>query len=214
MLDPARLVFIDETAVSTNMVRLRGRAPRGVRLIGRVPLGNWETITFVAALRYNKLTAPMVLEGAMSGEMFRAYVEQCLVPALERGDVVVMDNFAAHKVPGVREAIEKAGATLRYLPKYSPDLNPIELPYSKFKVHLRKAAERTVRGLYRTIRAFVPQLGARECANYFSSGHGQPPGPGSGCAGPSPDPSHACPQRPSPSVLDHRREPTLRRTPA
>ena len=98
MLDPARLVFIDETAVSTNMVRLRGRAPRGVRLIGRVPLGNWETITFVAALRHNKLTAPMVLEGAMSGEMFRAYVEQCLVPALERGDVVVMDNFAAHKV--------------------------------------------------------------------------------------------------------------------
>lgn len=167
MLDPARLVFIDETAVSTNMVRLRGRAPRGVRLIGRVPLGNWETITFVAALRHNKLTAPMVLEGAMSGEMFRAYVEQCLVPALERGDVVVMDNFAAHKVPGVREAIEKAGATLRYLPKYSPDLNPIELPYSKFKDHLRKAAERTVRGLYRTIRAFVPQLGARECANYF-----------------------------------------------
>ena len=158
MLDPARLVFIDETAVSTNMVRLRGRAPRGVRLIGRVPLGNWETITFVAALRHNKLTAPMVLEGAMSGEMFRAYVEQCLVPALERGDVVVMDNFAAHKVPGVREAIEKAGATLRYLPKYSPDLNPIELPYSKFKDHLRKAAERTVRGLYRTIRAFVPQL--------------------------------------------------------
>jgi len=109
MLDPARLVFIDETAVSTNMVRLRGRAPRGVRLIGRVPLGNWETITFVAALRHNKLTAPMVLEGAMSGEMFRAYVEQCLVPALERGDVVVMDNFAAHKVPGVQEAIEKAG---------------------------------------------------------------------------------------------------------
>jgi DDE superfamily endonuclease len=105
MLDPARLVFIDETAVSTNMVRLRGRAPRGVRLIGRVPLGNWETITFVAALRHNKLTAPMVLEGAMSGEMFRAYVEQCLVPALERGDVVVMDNFAAYKVPGVREAI-------------------------------------------------------------------------------------------------------------
>ena len=169
MLDPARLVFIDETAVSTNtnMVRLKGRAPRGVRLIGRVPLGNWETITFVAALRHNKLTAPMVLEGAMSGEMFRAYVEQCLVPALKRGDVVVMDKFAAHKVPGVREVIEKAGATLRYLPKYSSDLNPTELPYSKFKDHLRKAAERTVRGLYRTIRAFVPQLGARECANYF-----------------------------------------------
>jgi transposase len=167
MLDPARLVFIDETAVSTNLVRLRGRAPRGVRLIGRVPLGQWKTITFVAALRHNKMTAPMVIEGAMTGEMFLAYVEQCLVPTLKRDDVVVIDNFAAHKVSGVQEAIEKAGAALRYLPKYSPDLNPIELPYSKFKAFLRKAAERTIPGLYRTIRSFVPQLGARECANYF-----------------------------------------------
>jgi transposase len=167
MLDPARLVFIDETAVSTNLVRLRGRAPRGDRLIGRVPLGQWKTITFVAALRHNKMTAPMVIEGAMTGEMFRAYVEQCLRPTLKRNDVVVVDNFAAHKVPGVREAIEKARATLRYLPKYSPDLNPIELPYSKFKAFLRKAAQRTVRGLYRTIRSFVPQIRARECANYF-----------------------------------------------
>jgi transposase len=167
MLDPARLVFIDETAVSTNMVRLRGRAPRGVRLIGRVPLGEWKTITFVAALRHNKMVAPMVLEGAMTGETFLAYVEQFLVPALRRDDIVVIDNFRAHKVPGVREAIEKAGATLRYLPKYSPDLNPIELPYSKFKALLRKVAARTVRALHRTIRAFVPQLGAQECANYF-----------------------------------------------
>jgi transposase len=167
MLDTTRLVFIDETAVSTNLVRLRGRAPRGVRLIGRLPLGEWETVTFVAALRHNKMTAPMVIEGAMTGEMFLAYVEQCLVPTLKRNDIVVIDNFTAHKVPGVREAIEKAGATLRYLPKYSPDLNPIELPYSKFKGYLRKAAQRTVRGLYRAIRAFVPQLSARECTNYF-----------------------------------------------
>jgi transposase len=167
MLDTTRLVFIDETAVSTNLVRLRGRAPRGVRLIGRLPLGEWETVTFVAALRHNKMTAPMVIEGAMTGEMFLAYVEQCLVATLKRNDIVVIDNFAAHKVPGVREAIEKAGATLRYLPKYSPDLNPIELPYSKFKGYLRKAAQRTVRGLYRAIRAFVPQLSAHECTNYF-----------------------------------------------
>lgn len=167
MLDPARLVFIDETAVSTNLVRLRGRAPRGTRLIGEAPLGHWDTITFVAALRHNKMTAPMVIEGAMTGEMFRAYVEQCLVPTLKRDDIVVVDNFAAHKVAGVREAIEHAGATLRFLPKYSPDLNPIELPYSKFKAWLRKAAQRTVRGLYRTIRSFVPQLRPRECANYF-----------------------------------------------
>jgi transposase len=167
MFDPARLVFIDETAVSTNLVRLRGRAVRGVRLVGRVPLAQWSTITFVAALRHNKMTAPMVIEGTMTGEMFLAYVQQCLVPTLKRNDVVVVDNFAAHKVPGVREAIEKAGATLRYLPKYSPDLNPIELPYSKFKAFLRKVAERTVPGLYRRIRSFVPQIGARECANYF-----------------------------------------------
>lgn len=167
MLDPARLVFIDETAVSTNLARLRGRAARGVRLVGQVPLGEWKTITFVAALRHNKMTAPMVIEGAMNGETFLAYVEQCLVPTLRRNDIVVLDNFAAHKVPGVREAIEKAGAILRYLPKYSPDLNPIEMAYSKFKAVLRKAAERTVPGLYRATRAFVPQLSAQECANYF-----------------------------------------------
>jgi transposase len=168
MFDPARLVFIDETAVSTNLVRLRGRAPRGVRLIGHVALGEWKTVTFIAALRHNKMVAPMVIEGAMSGEVFLAYLQQDLVPSLRRGDIVVMDNYAAHKVPGVREAIEKAGAILRYLPKYSPDLNPIELSYSKFKVVLRKAAERTIRGLYRTIRSFVPQLSAQECANYFT----------------------------------------------
>jgi transposase len=136
-------------------------------LIGHVPLGEWKTITFVAALRCNKMTAPMVIEGAMNGDMFRAYVEQCLVPTLRRNDIVVMDNYRAHKVPGVQEAIENAGATLRYLPKYSPDLNPIEMPYSKFKALLRKVAARTVPALYRTIRSFVPQLGARECANYF-----------------------------------------------
>src|SRR5215813_12007492 len=167
MLDPARLVFIDETAVSTNMVRLSGRAPRGVRLIGHVPLGEWKTITFVAALRHNKMTAPMVIDGSITGEMFRADVEQCLVPTLRRNDIVVMDNYRVHKVAGIREAIEKARATVRYLPKYSPDLNPIEMPYSKFKALLRKVAARTVPGLYRAIRSFVPQLGAQECANYF-----------------------------------------------
>jgi DDE superfamily endonuclease len=104
MLDPARLVFIDETAVSSNMVRLRGRTARGVRLIGSVPLGEWKTITFVAALRHNKMTAPMVIEGAMNGEMFPAYVEQCLVPTLKRNDIVVVDNFASHKVAGIGEA--------------------------------------------------------------------------------------------------------------
>jgi DDE superfamily endonuclease len=109
MLDPARLVFIDETAVSTNLVRLNGRAPRGERVIGGVPLGTWETITFVAALRHNKMTAPMVVKGVMTGEMFLAYVEQCLVPTLKRNDIVVMDNCRVHLGPDIRQAIEKAG---------------------------------------------------------------------------------------------------------
>jgi transposase len=167
MFDPARLVFIDETAVSTNMVRLRGRAPRGVRLIGQVPLGEWKTMTFVAALRHDRMTAPMVVEGAMTGEMFLAYIEQCLVPTLKRNDIVVMDNLQAHKSPGVQEAIERARATLRYLPKYSPDLNPIEMSYSKFKALMRKVAARTVPALYRAVRSFIPRLDAQECANYF-----------------------------------------------
>jgi transposase len=168
MLDPARLVFIDETAVSTNLVRLNGRAPRGERVIGSVPLGTWETITFVAALRHNQMTAPMVVAGAMTGEMFLAYVEQCLVPTLKRNDIVVMDNCRVHLGPGIRQAIEKARATLRYLPKYSPDLNPIEMPYSKFKAFLRKVAARTLPGLNRAIRSFIPQLSPQECANYFT----------------------------------------------
>lgn len=167
MLDPARLVFIDETAVSTNMVRLWGRSPRGVELIGRAPHGCWKTITFVAALRHNKMVAPMVVDGAMTAEMFLAYVEQCLVPTLKRDNIVVMDNLAAHKGPAIREAIEKAGATLRYLPKYSPDLNPIEMTFSTFKAFLRKAAERTVAGLRQATRSFLPRLSALECASYF-----------------------------------------------
>lgn len=167
MFDPARLVFIDETAVSTNMARLRGRAPRGMRVIGTVPLGAWQTITFVAALRHNKMTAPMVVDGAMTGEMFLAYIEQCVVPTLRRNDIVVMDNCRVHLGPGIRKAIEKSGATLRYLPKYSPDLNPIEMPYSKFKTFLRKLAARTVPRLTRAICSFIPQLSAQECANYF-----------------------------------------------
>ena len=149
------------------MVRLKGRAPRGIGLIGTVPLGAWETITFVAALGHNKMTAPMVVEGARTGEMFLAHVEQCVVPTLRRNDIVVMDNCRVHLGPGIREAIEKAGAIIRYLPKYSPDLNPIEMPYSKFKAFLRKVAARTVRALHRAIRSFIPMLAPQECANYF-----------------------------------------------
>ena len=167
LLDPARLVFLDETAVTTSMVRLRGRAPRGVRVIGRVPFGSWETITFIAALRHNKMTAPMAFEGAMTAEMFLAYLEQCLCPTLQRGDIVVIDNCRIHLSPRVREVIEKSGATLRYLPKYSPDLNPIEMAYSKFKECLRSAEARTIAEIYRAIRSFLPSLSAQECANYL-----------------------------------------------
>lgn len=166
-LDTTRLVFIDETATSTNMVRLWGRCPRGERLISHVPQGEWKTLTFIGGLRHNKMTAPMAIEGAMNGPAFLAYVEQCLGPTLRRGDMVVMDNCPTHKVPGVREAIEARGATVEYLPPYSPDLNPIELPFSKFKTYLRKFSERTVRALCRRIGSFVPTLSRAECRNYF-----------------------------------------------
>jgi transposase len=166
-LDPARLVFIDETAVSTNLVRLRGRAPRGVRVVGSVPLGAWKTLTFVGALRRNKMTAPMVIEGPMTAEFFLAYVEQCLAPTLRRNDIVIMDNCPVHMRPAIGTAIEKARAVLRYLPKYSPDLNPIEMPFSSLKNFLRKAAARTVPALKRAIRSFLPRLTSQQCANYF-----------------------------------------------
>jgi len=166
-LSATRLVFLDETAVNTKMVRLSGRCPRGERLVGCVPQGHWKTITFVAALRHDGMTAPFVVDGPMTGPAFLAYVEQCLAPTLKRKDIVIMDNLAAHKVSGVREAIEAVGATLRYLPQYSPDLNPIEMPFSKFKAYLRKAAERAVSGLCRRIRLFRRNLSAREASNYF-----------------------------------------------
>jgi len=167
MLDSTRLVFIDETAANTKMVRLSGRCPRGERLVGRVPHGHWKTITFVAALRRNGMTAPFTIDGAMKGKTFLTYVQKCLVPTLERKDVVVMDNLSAHKPPGIRQAIEAAGATLRYLPQYSPDLNPIEMPFSKLKAFLRKVAERTIPRLRRRIGSFARGLTAREAANYF-----------------------------------------------
>jgi transposase len=167
LFDASHLVFIDETAVTTKMVRLWGRCPRGIELIGHAPCGKWNTITFVAALRHNKMVAPMVVDGAMNAEMFRAYVEQCLVPTLRHGDIVIMDNVNVHKGAGIRVAIEDARATLRYLPQYSPDLNPIEMPFSQFKTFLRKAAERTVPRLRRAIRSYLPRVTAQECANYF-----------------------------------------------
>src|SRR5262249_3969591 len=166
MFDAARLVFIDETWTSTSMVRLRGRCRRGERLIGYAPQGHWKVITFVAGLRERAMVAPFVL-GAMNGPMFLAYVRQCVVPILKRGEIVIIDNLPAHKVAGVREAIEATGATLLYLPSYSPDLNPIEPAFSKFKAHLRKAAERTIPRLLGRIGCAVRSFSPQECRNFF-----------------------------------------------
>jgi transposase len=166
-LDPERLVFIDETGTATNMARLRGRAPRGKRLIGKVPHGHWKTTTFVAGLRSNALTAPCVIDGAMNGNAFLAYVEQILAPSLKPGDIVVLDNLSAHKVPGVRQAIESTGSKLLYLPPYSPDFNPIEQLFAKLKAMLRKAAERSIEGLWNRIATLLNAFTPKECSNYF-----------------------------------------------
>lgn len=164
-----QLVFIDETGTATNMARRYGRCKRGTRLNAKLPHGHWKTTTFVAGLRVGGITAPCVIDGPMNGLIFRAYIEQCLAPTLKRGDIVVMDNLAAHKVEGVREAIEAAGATLKYLPPYSPDLNPIEQVFAKLKALLRKAAERSVEALWSRIGALLDAFSPGECANYFKN---------------------------------------------
>jgi transposase len=166
-LDPKTLVFLDETAANTKMARRYGRAPKGVRLVDAVPHGHWKTTTFVAALRWDGLTAPCVIDGAMNGDLFVAYVEKVLVPTLRRGDVVVMDNLSSHKRVEVRAALEGAGCTLLYLPPYSPDFNPIELAYAKLKALLRKARERTVAGLETFLGKAVDAFSPQECPNYF-----------------------------------------------
>jgi transposase len=173
-LDPRRLVFIDETSASTNMTRRYGRA-RGARLVCKVPYGHWKTSTFVAALRYDRVTAPLLLDGPMNGATFLAYVEQMLAPTLRRGDIVIMDNVSVHKVAGVREAIEARDAALRYLPPYSPDLNPIEKFFAKLKAVLRKAAARSMESLWTVIGSCLADFPAPECAAYLASaGYGQP----------------------------------------
>jgi transposase len=173
-LKPERLVFIDETGAKTNMARLRGRSLKGQRLHAAIPWGHWKTTTFVAGLRTTGLTAPMVLDGAMNGAAFKAYVEQVLVPSLTPGDIVIMDNLSSHKVAGVREAIGAAGAFLLYLPPYSPDLNPIELAFSKLKALLRKAAARSVEDLWRVIAELLDEFPPQECLNFFRhAGYGR-----------------------------------------
>lgn len=162
-------MFIDETWASTKMACTHGRAPRGERLRSPIPHGHWKTTTFVAGLRVSGMVAPMVLDGPINGVAFQAYVDQVLVPELRPGDIVVMDNLGSHKGAGIRAAIEAAGASLLYLPPYSPEFNPIENAFAKLKAMLRKAAARTVEGLWTTIGRIVDTFTPAECANYFAA---------------------------------------------
>ena len=172
-MNPVSFVFLDETGATTNMVRRYGWGTRSERLVDAAPFGHWRTTTFIAGLRSTGVTAPLVLDGPMTGQTFRAYIEQCLAPTLSPGDVVVMDNLTAHKVAGVRQSIAAAGASILYLPPYSPDLNPIEQMFAKLKALLRKAAARTRETLWTTIGNLIETFSPDECRNYLAnSGYG------------------------------------------
>jgi transposase len=173
-LDPLKLVFVDETGATTKMARLRGRSPRGERCRAAVPHGHWKTTTLVAGLRLDGMSAPMLIDGAMDGAAFVAWVERLLVPTLATGDIVVLDNLPAHKVKAARTAIEQAGAKLLLLPPYSPDLNPIEQAFTKLKALLRKAAARTLDALGAAIADALDAFTPAECANYFTNSRYEP----------------------------------------
>ena len=173
-LKPEHLVFLDETWTKTNMTPLRGWGLRGQRVLGVAPFGHWNTSTFLAGLRHDRLVAPVVFDGPINGRSFRAYIEQFLAPTLSPGDTVVVDNLGSHKVAGVREAIEARGATLMFLPPYSPDLNPIEQVFAKLKALLRRAEPRTRKTLWKTIATTLDRFSASECRNYLTNcGYGQ-----------------------------------------
>jgi transposase len=169
LIAPERLVFIDETWTKTNMAPLRGWAQCGTRLTTKVPHGHWKTTTFVAALRHDRIDAPWLLEGSIDGETFRIYLEEVLVPTLKPGDIVIMDNLGSHKGKAVRQLIRAAGAKLFLLPKYSPDLNPIEQVFAKLKHLLRKCAARTVEAICAAIGQLLQAFTPQECANYFEN---------------------------------------------
>ena len=168
-LDPSRLVFIDETGASTNLARKNGRCRRGRRLRAAIPHGHYKTITLVAGIRLRGLVAQKAFDRPINAVLFEEWIEQCLVPTLSKGDVVVMDNLPAHKGPRVEELIKAVGAELRYLPPYSPDMNPIEKAFSKLKAYLRKIAERTVAGLMRALETCAEFFKPAECVNYFAA---------------------------------------------
>jgi len=166
--DVRRLVFRDETGLNTKMARLYGRSPVGERCVASVPHGHWQTSTLVAALRHDRITAPLLIDGPMNGEVFAAYIEQSLCPELRPADMVICDNLASHKVAGIREAVERCGATLHYLPPYSPDLNPIEMAFAKLKASLRQAAQRTLEGLQHATATALDSFTQDHCRNFFS----------------------------------------------
>jgi transposase len=167
-IDPTRLVFIDETWTKTNMAPVRGWAPLGQRLPAKVPHRRWTTMTFLAALRHDRIEAPWLIDGPINGQSFLTYIEKVLAPTLRAGDIVVMDNLGSHKGKAVRRALRAVGAKLFFLPKYSPDLNPIEMFFSKLKHWLRKAAQRTADTVYRAIADILPTVTSDECANFFA----------------------------------------------
>jgi transposase len=167
-IDPCRFVFIDETWTKTNMAPLRGWAPRGQRLPAKVPHRRWKTMTFLAALRHDRIDAPWLIDGPINGERFRLYVEKVLAPSLRPGDIVILDNLGSHKSSAVRRAIRSVGARLFFLPKYSPDLNPIEQLFAKLKHLLRKAGERTVDAVCNAIGQILGTITPQECRNYFA----------------------------------------------
>src|ERR1700760_2230532 len=167
-IEPSRLVFIDETWTKTNMAPLRGWAPKGARLPGKAPFGHWNTMTFLAALRWDRVAAPWLLNKPINGERFQIYVEEVLAPTLSPGDIVIMDNLGAHKAKAVRAAIRGAGAKLLFLPKYSPDLNPIEQLFAKIKHHLRKAQARSLDAVCQTIGQILAAVTPQECSNYLA----------------------------------------------
>lgn len=164
-----KIVFIDETGLNTKMARLRGRAKRGQRLVAGIPHGHWKTLTFIAGLRHDRLTAPWVIDGAMDGDAFVKYIETQLAPTLKRGDVVVLDNLPAHKRGDADKAVRQRGAWMLFLPAYSPDMNPIELAFSKLKAHLKREAPRTVDELCKATGKICDFYTPQECANFFKA---------------------------------------------
>ena len=170
---PSRLVFIDETWVKTNMAPLRGWGPRGRRLKAYAPYGHWKTLTFIAALRHDRIDAPWVIDGPINGELFLLYVENVLAPTLSPGDVVVLDNLGSHKGKAARAAVRAQGAHLFFLPPYSPDLNPIEQVFAKLKHLMRKAQPRDSEAIWRRVGQLLGLFSPKECANYLAnSGYG------------------------------------------